>query len=131
MPTVAEIQSLITNITTLSNDVPASVPLGTKEDKIWTVMNAARAEGDTAHETFNRRFDAMFGEDCRNSVGHLQYICRGKHGLGLVCSYLSNIDWTDNFPLDIVEIKLQQLQAELKQLWYITVCLSLPFLMRF
>lgn len=77
-------------------------------------MNAA--EGDTTHETFNERFDAMFGEDCRNSVGRLQYIRRGKRGLGLVCSYLSSIDWADNIPLDIVEIKLQRLLAELKQL---------------
>jgi hypothetical protein len=105
MPTVAKIQSLITNIITLSNNVPASVALGTKEDKIWTVLNAA--EGDTAHEMFNKCFDAMFGEDCQNSAGCLQYICQGKLGLGLVCSYLSSIDWTDNFLLDIVEIKLQ------------------------
>src|SRR6266436_267214 len=87
MPTVAEIQSLIKNIITLSNNLPVSVPLGVKEDKIWAVMNGA--QGDTAHETFNKWFDAMFGEDCQNSVSHLQYIRRGKLGLGLVCSYLS------------------------------------------
>ncbi len=121
MPTVAEIQSLIKNIITLSNNLPVSVPLGVKEDKIWAVMNGA--QGDTAHKTFNKWFDAMFGEDCQNSVGHLQYIRRGKLGLGLVCSYLSSIDWADDFPLDIVEIKLQRLLAELKQLWYVTICL--------
>ena len=129
MPTVAEVQSLVKNIVTLSNNLPVSVPLGTKEDKIWTVMNMA--EGDTAHETFNKRFDAMFGEDCRNSVGHLQYIRRGKHGLGLVCSYLSSIDWTDYFPLNIVKIKLQRLLAELKQLQYVAIHLLLHFLTHF
>jgi hypothetical protein len=128
MPTVVEIQSLIKNIITLSNDLPLSVPSGVKEDKIWTVMNAA--QGDTAHEMFNKRFDAMFGEDCRNSAGRLQYVRKGKLGLGLICSYLSSIDWADDFPLDIVEIKLQRLLAELKQLQYVTICLlqlaSLP-----
>jgi hypothetical protein len=89
------------------------------------------AEGySTAHETFNK-FDAMFGDDCGNSVGRLQYIRRGKHGLGLVCSYLSSVDWADDFSLDIVEIKLQRLLAELEQFWYVTVCLMLHFLMRF
>ena len=129
MPTVAEVQSLIKNIVTLSNNLPVSVPLGTKEDKIWTVMNMA--EGDTAHETFNKHFDAMFGEDCQNSVGHLQYIHRGKHGLGLICSYLSSIDWTDYFPLNIVKIKLQRLLAELKQLQYVAIHLLLHFLTHF
>jgi hypothetical protein len=85
----------------------------------------------TAYETFNKCFDAMFGDDCRNSVGRLQYIRRGKRGLGLVCLYLSSIDWADDFPLNIVEIKLQRLLAELEQFWYVTVCLMLHFLMRF
>jgi hypothetical protein len=72
-----------------------------------------------AHETFNRHFDAMFGEDCQDTSGHLQYVCKGKLGLGRVCSYLSKIDWADNFPLDIVEIKLQRLITELKHFQYI------------
>ena len=76
-------------------------------------------EHETAHEMFNRRFDAMFGEDCRDDAGRLLYIRKGKLGLGRVCSYLSKIDWADNFPLDIVEIKLQRLITELKHLQYV------------
>ena len=79
-------------------------------------MNAG--ERDTAHETFNRWFDALFGEDCRDASGRLLHICRGKLGLGLITSYLSKIDWARGFPLDIVEIKLQRLLTELKQLQY-------------
>lgn len=75
-------------------------------------------ECETSHETFNRRFDAMFGEDCRDDAGRLQYVRKGKFGLGRVCSYLTKIDWEDNFPLDIVEIKLQRLLSELKHLQY-------------
>ena len=67
-----------------------------------------------AHKTFNRCFDAMFGEDCRDTSGRLQYVHKGRLELGRVCSYLSKIDWADNFPLDIVEIKLQRLIRELK-----------------
>jgi hypothetical protein len=115
MPPLTTIKSLVKEIITLSNVLPPSVPPGTKDDKIWSVMNGDA--GETAHETFNRRFDAMFGEDCRDSMGRLQYIRRGQLGLGLVCNYLSAINWLDSFPLDIVEIKLQRLATDLKFLW--------------
>jgi hypothetical protein len=116
---VTAIQSLIHDITTFSNVLPSSIQQATKHDKIWSVMNTDQC--DTAHETFNRRFNAMFGEDCRDSAGHLQHIHKGKFGMGLICSYLSKCDWADGFPLDIVEIKLQQLCAELKYLWYVAI----------
>ncbi len=80
-------------------------------------------DGKTPHETFNKCFDAMFSEDCHNVHGHLHHICHGKLGMGLVYSYLTNLDWTD-FPLDLTEIKLQCLLAELKQLQ----CVFNPFL---
>ena len=67
-------------------------------------------EGETAHKTFNRHFDAMFGEDCQDTAGCLQHVHRGKLGLVNICAYLSKIDWVDNFPLDIIEIKLQLLE---------------------
>jgi hypothetical protein len=82
-----------------------------------------------AHKTFNRHFDAMFGEDCQDAAGHLQYIHRGKLGLGHVCSYLSKIDWADDFPLGIVAIKLQRLLMELKHLQYIFIRFQLFDLM--
>ena len=80
-------------------------------------MNAG--ERDTAHETFNCRFDALFGEDCWDASGRLLHIHRGKLGLGLITLYLSKIDWATGFPLDLIEIKLQHLLIELKQLQYV------------
>ena len=77
-------------------------------------MNADPDE--MAHEIFNKWFDAMFRENCWDSNGHLQYICKGKLGLELVSSYLSGINW-DDFPLDIIEIKLWRLLVELEALW--------------
>ncbi|KAH0588737.1 hypothetical protein H2248_004542 [Termitomyces sp. 'cryptogamus'] len=105
MPTIAAIQSLVKTLTALSSDLPLSIKQGSKSDKIWVVMNTG--EGKTLHEIFNRYFDAMFGDDCHDSNGCLEHVRRGKLGLGLVCSYLSKIDWTTNFSLDLVEIKLQ------------------------
>src|ERR1700755_1139316 len=105
------IKALVRDITTLLNALPQSIQQGTKDNKIWSMMNAG--EHDTAHETFNRRFDALFGEDCRDASGHLLHVRRGKLGLGLVTSYLSKIDWVHGFPLDIIEIKLRHLLKEL------------------
>jgi hypothetical protein len=111
MSTISEIKALVKFIATLSNGLPQSIPLGTKEDRIWKVMHTEECE--TAHKTFNRHFDAMFREDCRDTAGRLQHMRKGKLGLGGVCAYLSKIDW-DDFPLNIVEIKLQRLIAELQ-----------------
>ena len=117
MSTISEIKTLVKAITTLSNSLPQSVQQGMKEDKIWSVMNTE--EWEMAHETFNRCFDAMFGEDCWGASGCLQYVHKGRLGLGCVCSYLSKIDWADNVLLDIIEIKLQRLIRRLKHFQYI------------
>jgi hypothetical protein len=66
-------------------------------------MNLDNSE--TPHETFNKCFDAMFGEDCHDLHGRLHYVHRGKLRIGLVCLYLTKLDWTD-FPLKIIKIKL-------------------------
>ena len=116
---VATIKQLVKEITALSTSLLDSVPKGTKDDKIWSVMNTD--ELDNPHETFNRRFDAMFGDDCRDSVGRLHYVRQGKLGMGLVVSYLSRINWSTGFPLDLVELKLQRLITEMKSLQYVSL----------
>ncbi|KAI0245845.1 hypothetical protein BJV78DRAFT_1287088 [Lactifluus subvellereus] len=113
MSTLATVKLLVKEIGILSNSLSDAVPKGSKDDKIWSVMNTE--ECDTPHETFNRRFDALFAEDCRDSDGRLHHVRQGKLGMGLIVSYLSKINWTD-FPLDLVELKLRRLITELKHL---------------
>ncbi len=115
MPPITVIKVLMKEITAASNCLPSSIQQGSKNDKIWNVLNVDA--GKMAHETFNKQFDALFAEDCYDSAGHLHYICRGKLGMGLICSYLLQINWDDGFPLDLVEIKLKRLANELKVLW--------------
>ena len=115
---VATIKILVKEIGSLSASLSDSVPKGSKDDKIWSVMNTD--ELDNPHETFNRRFDAMFAEDCRDVDGYLHHVRQGKLGMGLVVSYLSKINWTTGFPLDLVELKLQRLVIELKRLQYVS-----------
>jgi hypothetical protein len=69
MCTVETIEQLVKEINSLSTSLSDAVPKGwtrkgSKNDKITSVMNSK--EGDTPHETFNRRFDVLFGEDCRD-----------------------------------------------------------------
>jgi hypothetical protein len=125
MPTIPEIQLLVKSIVALSNSLPKSVPHGTTKDKIWAVMH--NQEGETAFETFNKRFDALFGEDCRDSDGRLHHIRQGKNGMGLICAYLNQIKWSSDIPLDLVEIKLIRLSTELG---YLRCVSSLIFVMR-
>jgi hypothetical protein len=118
MTTVATVRLLVKEISSLSLSLADTVPKGSKDDKIWSVMNAE--ERDSPHETFNSRFDALFAEDCRDADGRLHHVRQGKLGMGLVVSYISKITWAD-FPLDIVELKLQRLIAELKYLQYVFI----------
>jgi len=106
-------KQLVKEISALSSSLSNATPKGSKDDKIWSVMNTK--EGDTLHETFNRQFNALFGEDCRDSHGRLYHVRQGKLGMGLVVSYLLKVNWAD-FPLDLAELKLRRLIAELQHL---------------
>ena len=114
MSTPETVKQLVKQIGALSSSLSDAIPKGSKDDKIWSVMNTK--EGDTPHETFNRWFDVLFGEDCRDSDGRLHHIHQGKLGMGLIIAYLSKIDWIQGFPLDLVELKLQCLIHDLKHL---------------
>ncbi|KAH9981927.1 hypothetical protein BJV77DRAFT_1073197 [Russula vinacea] len=120
MPTISEIQLLVKNVAALSNSLPRSVPNGTTKDKIWAIMHTQ--DGETMFETFNKRLDALFGEDCRDSDGHLYHIHQGKNGMGLICTYLNQIKWTLDIPLDLVKIKLPQLSFQQKAVETLHTC---------
>ncbi len=72
MPSSAAIKQLVKEITALSLSLSDAVLKASKDDKIWSVMNTE--EGETPHETFNCHFDALFGEDCHDSRGHLHHL---------------------------------------------------------
>ncbi|KAF5378354.1 hypothetical protein D9615_002986 [Tricholomella constricta] len=112
MTSVSEILGLITNLSTLSATLPSNVPICTKEDKMYRVLNLP--EGETAYFTLNRCFDLLFKEDleCRKD-GRLHYLRRGKDGIDKFCLYLRSIDWAkDDMPLDIVKLRLDRLVEE-------------------
>lgn len=68
-----------------------------------------------AWQTFNKRFDALFWENCHNASGQLCHIHRSEYGMDRVNAYLSSINFA-SMSLDLVAIKLDQLKAELEYL---------------
>jgi hypothetical protein len=104
-PQVERVKSLIENFLTLCDGLPSSIPLAAQDDHIYHVMTTVN--GDDTWQTFNCRFDLLFGEDLWNAEGHLLHIRRGKHGMGAVCIYLQSIDLdTPGLFHDLMVIKL-------------------------
>ena len=108
---VDDIQSSISRITILCKEIPINVPIGNKRSKIYLVMTGD--EGEDTWQTFNKRFDALFAEDCHKGQGQLHHIHRGEFGMDKVVQYLSALD-INSLPLDLVAKKLDRLEAELE-----------------
>ena len=105
-------RALVDDIVSLMKSLPTSVPLATDEDRIFAVMNSP--EGESTWHTFNKCFDALFGEDCCDSTGQLHHIRCGRLGMDKVCAYLTALD-VGSVPLDLATIKLLHLQDGLVQ----------------
>ena len=106
-----DIKSSISSITNLCKEIPISIPIGNKRSKIYLVMTGD--EGEDSWHTFNKRFDALFAEDCRDEQDRLHHIRRGEFGMDLVVQYLFALD-LNLLPLDLVAKKLDRLEAELE-----------------
>ncbi|TFY61097.1 hypothetical protein EVJ58_g4726 [Rhodofomes roseus] len=113
-----DLVQLVNTISTLIKRLPPTIPEGTREDKIFKVMTGPIPKGEPHHETFNRRFDALFGEDCRDHNGRLQHIRRGRAGMMLVTTYLTRIIDKDDVKKQaaIVAMKLERIKSELEYL---------------
>lgn len=80
--------AIVEAITLLTKNLPSSVPEGKRDGKLYRVMTNDDYRGETPWETFNKRIDATFGEDCRNAEGRLENVCRGRFGMDIVTKYL-------------------------------------------
>lgn len=108
------LQHLVQELPSLCRSLPTTIPCATKKDKIYEVVTNVK-DGNDAWLTFNRRFDALFAEDCRDkSTGRLHYIRRGKFGMEAICTYLQSIDLTStDLPLDLMVGKMTRLVEEI------------------
>jgi hypothetical protein len=108
--------AIVEAITLLTKNLPSSVPEGTREGKLYRVLTNDNYRGETPWETFNKRMDATFGEDCRNAEGRLENMCRGRFGMDIVTKYLHiAIDQPGAKAFHIpMMLKLERLRDELK-----------------
>jgi hypothetical protein len=113
MSSIRDILSSVSQIRTLYTELPPTIPQGSSRCKITQVLDGP--EYESPWQTFNKRFDALFAEDCRDEAGRLHHIRRGEHGMDKVNNYLASIDFTV-LPLDLVAIKLDRLKVELEDL---------------
>jgi hypothetical protein len=82
MPNLQEIKSLV-KISSISENLPETVPEGSPDDKLSVVMTGE--EANSPWETLNWRFDAVFEGDCRDENGHFHHLRQRIHGMGAVC----------------------------------------------
>jgi hypothetical protein len=108
--------AIVEAITLLTKNLPSSVPEGTRKGKLYRVLTNDNYRGETPWETFNKRMDTTFGEDCRNAEGHLENMCRGRFGMDIVTKYLHiAIDQPGAKAFHIpMMLKLEGLRDELK-----------------
>lgn len=114
-----QVEELISTILQLGKGLPDSIPEGKKSDQLHRVMTTV--SGDSHWGTFNRRFDILFGEDCRDANGRLHHIRRGRYGFAMVMAYLQrtvdeNLGSMRDFYIPMV-LKLDRLKCELEVLW--------------
>ncbi|TFY51128.1 hypothetical protein EVJ58_g10725 [Rhodofomes roseus] len=110
-----KLEEIVEEIVDLIKHLPATIPDATKDDKIYHVMTNVNEE--SAWATFNRRFDILFGEDCRDLNGRLHYVRRGRHGMAKVASYLSRVIMNEDTLKGFygpAAVKLERLRTELK-----------------
>ncbi|KAF7293396.1 hypothetical protein MIND_01116600 [Mycena indigotica] len=84
------IQDLIKKIGLLTAKLPSSIPLATESDEIYRVIKKVKALDDKVAAHFNRRFDILYGEDCRDEN----------------VVYLKSLKWdSGDIPIDIAFLK--------------------------
>jgi hypothetical protein len=113
-----KIRVFIENLPSLCDALPTTVPEAIEEDLIHHVITTVTGE-DPWH-TFNRRFDILFGEDCRDDKGRLHHLRRGPLGMGAICTYLKSLDLSNTcFMHELMEKKLTRLVQEIIYLLYV------------
>lgn len=113
----SDLEQLVQDITELNKKLPPTIREGSKQDKLYEVMT--KIDSETAWATFNRRFDILFAEDCRDENGRLHHIRRGRFGMNTVINYLNRIivneDQLKGFYAPAA-IKLERVKTELEYL---------------
>ncbi|KAI0038954.1 hypothetical protein FA95DRAFT_1599976 [Auriscalpium vulgare] len=107
-------RTLIQELASLAKQLPKDIAEATKSEPVFEVLQ--KVSGETTWETFNRRFDILFGENRRGPDGRLMNIRRGRYGMQNVVTYLNNIVGQPGMLYELMDIKLNRIIAELDYL---------------
>jgi hypothetical protein len=96
--------------------LPSTVPVATKDDRIVEVFTNIPVSDNPAEdwETFNRRMDALFGNELRDSNGRLLNVKRGTFGIDLILKYFDDVVTKGTLNWDLTAIKVDRLIAKLQ-----------------
>ena len=85
------VEDQIGHLKALVSALPSSVPPATEDGRIATVFTKIPESKDPDDQwpVFNRRMDALFGEDLRVN-GRLLNVTRGPFGMDMVIQYAVN-----------------------------------------
>lgn len=99
--------------------LPTTLPLAPKDSQIVKVFARIPVPKDPREhwEVFDRRFNALFGEDTRDkATGRLPNLLRGKHGLDLVVLYIHDMITAGSLQWDSAKPKLERILKEMTEL---------------
>lgn len=106
----------LTLLKSLTKLLPNTIPVATKDDKIFQVFTNIPLTDNPEEQwpIFNRRMDAIFGHELRDSSGRLLHVKRGKLGIELVLKYFEDAESKGYLNWDLASIKLDRLVEEFK-----------------
>ena len=107
----ARIKDLVRTIRNYTKALPLAIPEATVEDRIHAAATLELSDEGPWYQ-FNRIFDTFAGVDCLDNDGRNKYIRRGAMGMDAICAYLNSLSYNE-LPLDLVELKLSKLSAQL------------------
>ncbi|KAI9449909.1 hypothetical protein F5148DRAFT_1152987 [Russula earlei] len=111
------VEDQLKHLKALVSSLPSSVPSATEDGRIATVFNniPESEDPDDQWPVFNRRMDALFGEDLRENGGLLN-VKRGPFGMDMVVQYAANAVRAGNLLWEPTKIKLDRLLTEVRYL---------------
>lgn len=116
---VSDFKLKIDALRQILRDIPeSSIPISQKEDRIYVVFNNIplnRDDKSTHWTTFNRRMDALFSDELRDSAtGRLTNVKRGPLGMGMVLQYFYEVASRQDLDWELASIKVDRLIDDLR-----------------
>jgi hypothetical protein len=117
----AVVRHQLNHLKSLVDILPSSIALATHNDRISTVFTniPVPKETDDHWMVFNRRLDALFGEDLRNADGRLPNVLRGPFGMDMVVQYIEDVVAAGHLLWEPTKPKLERLISEMQAIMYV------------